>query len=74
MMQATSASAEREPAAPATGESVPAARTVGRDELPLCCPMPDAPLWNMHPKVYLPIEASGQATCPYCGARYVLKD
>jgi len=29
-------------------------------------------LWNSHPKVYLPIEASGSAKCPYCGAQYVL--
>ncbi len=47
---------------------------VRRADLPLSCPMPDMALWNSHPKVYLPIEASGEATCPYCGARYVLKD
>lgn len=46
---------------------------VTRADLPLSCPMPDAPLWNAHPKVYLPIEASGAATCPYCGARFVLQ-
>lgn len=45
---------------------------VRRSDLPLSCPMPDMALWNSHPKVYLPIEASGSATCPYCGARYVL--
>lgn len=74
MTHATFESAAPEHAAPTGGQPAPAARTVSRDELPLCCPMPDAPLWNMHPKVYLPIEATGQATCPYCGARYVLKD
>ena len=47
---------------------------VRRSDLPLACPMPDMPLWSSHPKVYLPIEASGEATCPYCGARYVLTD
>jgi len=26
----------------------------------------------MHPKVYLPIEATGEAICPYCGAHYLL--
>jgi len=31
-------------------------------------------LWNSHPRVYLPIEDAGEATCPYCGAVYVLKD
>jgi uncharacterized Zn-finger protein len=45
---------------------------VRRSDLPLSCPRPDMALWNSHPKVYLPIEASGEATCPYCGARYVL--
>ena len=36
---------------------------VTRADLPLSCPMPG-----------LPIEASGQERCPYCGALYVLKD
>jgi uncharacterized Zn-finger protein len=30
-------------------------------------------VWNMHPRVYLPIEKSGEAICPYCGAHYVLE-
>lgn len=48
---------------------------VTRAELPLSCPMPSMALWNSHPKVYLPIAAQGgEATCPYCGALYVLKD
>ncbi len=47
---------------------------VGHADLPLSCPMPGMSLWNSHPRVYLPIEASGQAKCPYCGALYVLKD
>jgi uncharacterized Zn-finger protein len=41
-------------------------------DLPLCCPMPDMILWNSHPRVYLPIEETGEAKCPYCGAEYVL--
>ncbi|HEX5757514.1 MAG TPA: zinc-finger domain-containing protein [Arenimonas sp.] len=45
---------------------------VRRSELPLCCPSPDMALWNSHPRVYLPIEATGSTTCPYCGALYVL--
>ena len=48
--------------------------TVTRADLPLHCPMDNMPLWNSHPKVYLPIEATGEAKCPYCGAVYVLKD
>lgn len=47
---------------------------VTRAQLPLSCPMPDMALWNSHPKVYLPIEATGEARCPYCGALYVLKN
>ncbi|GAB4511951.1 MAG: zinc-finger domain-containing protein [Sulfuricaulis sp.] len=47
---------------------------VTRADVPLSCPMPGMTLWNSHPRVYLPIEASGQERCPYCGAVYVLKD
>jgi len=39
----------------------------------LSCPMPGMTLWNSHPRVYLPIEDSGEERCPYCGAVYVLK-
>ena len=46
---------------------------VTRADLPLSCPMPGMSLWNSHPKVYLPIEATGSAKCPYCGAVYTLK-
>jgi uncharacterized Zn-finger protein len=45
---------------------------VKRDELPLHCPLPGMSLWNSHPQVYLPIEATGEAKCPYCGAEFVL--
>jgi uncharacterized Zn-finger protein len=45
---------------------------VTRADLPLSCPMPGMSLWNSHPKVYLPIENSGEAKCPYCGADYSL--
>jgi len=45
---------------------------VTRDDLPLSCPMPGMSLWNSHPKVYLPIEKTGTAKCPYCGADYSL--
>ena len=47
---------------------------VSRSDLPLSCPRPDDEVWNMHPRVYLPIEKTGEATCPYCGARYKLVD
>ena len=47
---------------------------VSRQDLPLSCPMPGQKLWNSHPRVYLPIEETGAASCPYCGARYRLID
>jgi uncharacterized Zn-finger protein len=42
-------------------------------DLPLHCPMPSMMLWNAHPRVFLPIEKSGEALCPYCGTRYTLR-
>ena len=45
---------------------------VREKDLPLSCPMPGMYLWNSHPKVYLPVEETGEAKCPYCGARYFL--
>lgn len=41
-------------------------------DLPLHCPMPQQKLWNTHPRVFLPIEATGAAKCPYCGTEYKL--
>jgi uncharacterized Zn-finger protein len=43
-------------------------------DVPLACPMPEMYLWNSHPQVYLPIEETGVAKCPYCGAEYTLVD
>ena len=42
-------------------------------DLPLSCPMPGMYLWNSHPRVYLPVETTGWAKCPYCSAEYTLK-
>jgi uncharacterized Zn-finger protein len=47
---------------------------VSHKDLPLACPRSENDLWNMHPRVYLPIEKTGEATCPYCGAHYILQD
>ena len=47
---------------------------VSRRDLPLSCPTPEQKLWNSHPRVYLPIEKTGETTCPYCSARYLLVD
>lgn len=49
-------------------------QTVRLKDLPLSCPRDEDLLWNAHPKVYLPIDKTGEETCPYCGTDYILKD
>lgn len=39
-------------------------------DLPLHCPLPGAPLWARHPRVFLDVTKTGHASCPYCGTRY----
>jgi uncharacterized Zn-finger protein len=46
---------------------------VDSSALPLSCPTPEMALWNSHPRVYLPIEQTGSAKCPYCGAEFNLR-
>ena len=46
---------------------------VAAADLPLSCPMPGMHLWNSHPRVFLPIEETGWAKCPYCSAEYTLR-
>ena len=48
--------------------------TVSRKDLPLSCPRAGDEVWNAHPRVFLPIEKTGEAVCPYCGAHYRLED
>lgn len=61
---------------PTAAKLVPASAerryAVTAEDLPLSCPMPGMFLWNAHPRVYLAIEATGHAQCPYCGAQYAL--
>ena len=45
---------------------------VTAEDLPLHCPMASMKLWNTHPRVYIPIEETGEAKCPYCGTIYKL--
>lgn len=47
---------------------------VTRNDLPLSCPRPSEAAAGLHPRVYLPIEKTGSAVCPYCGARYQLSE
>jgi len=39
------------------------------------CPHPTAgmELWNSHPRVFLDVAKTGEATCPYCGTVYRLR-
>jgi uncharacterized Zn-finger protein len=37
------------------------------------CPNPKMALWSAHPKVYLDLSKSGEASCPYCGTHYRLE-
>ncbi|HEY9571586.1 MAG TPA: zinc-finger domain-containing protein, partial [Pusillimonas sp.] len=43
-------------------------------DLPLYCPGPKAPLWSMHPRIYIEVVKTGKAICQYCGASYQLKE
>jgi len=54
-------------------ESPPKTVEITSRALPLACPLPDAPLWARHPRVYLDVTKTGEVTCPYCSAHYVLK-
>ena len=62
---------KKEPAPEACTKSV---YDVTRADLPVCCPPQDRRVWDAHPRVYLPIEKTGRAICPYCNAEFVLKD
>jgi len=43
------------------------------EDLPLHCPTPAMSAWESHPRVFLPLEKTGEALCPYCGTLYKLK-
>ena len=45
---------------------------VAVEALPLQCPPPEFPAWNLHPRVFLDFSHSREAACPYCGTCYVL--
>ena len=58
---------------PETAMAEPKTVEIAASDLPLCCPPANAPVWNQHPRVYLDVLHSGEATCPYCEAHYVFK-
>lgn len=45
---------------------------VSLQDLPLHCPNKNTPGWNYHPRVFLDIEHTHRAKCPYCGNEYQL--
>ncbi|MDH4134828.1 MAG: zinc-finger domain-containing protein [Gammaproteobacteria bacterium] len=56
-----------------TPATAPSRRSVTAKDLPLHCPTPDMSAWDSHPRVFLPIQETGEARCPYCGTLYTLK-
>ena len=46
---------------------------VTQKDLPLHCPLPVAPLWSRHPRVFLDVAKEREVLCPYCGTKYVYK-
>lgn len=59
--------------APVSAKGDSAIVEVTDKDLPLHCPNPAMPLWSSHPRVFLDLEADGEAMCPYCGTRYRLR-
>lgn len=43
-------------------------------DIPLYCPGPKAPLWSMHPRIYIEVVKNKVAKCQYCSARYALRE
>jgi uncharacterized Zn-finger protein len=57
----------------ASTQQLPRTVEVTEKDLPLECPMPATPVWNLHPRVFLDVVERGEMLCPYCGTRYVYK-
>lgn len=59
----------------AGAQAAPSDQTLEIDaqDLPVYCPGPRAPLWSLHPRVFLDVTHTGSARCPYCGTEYRLK-
>jgi uncharacterized Zn-finger protein len=71
-MNSTNPNAHRDAGEENIAANTERAYQVKRSDLPLSCPTPEMKLWNSHPRVYLPIEKTGHAQCPYCGANFEL--
>ncbi|MFZ9035623.1 MAG: zinc-finger domain-containing protein [Francisellaceae bacterium] len=40
----------------------------------ICCPTPETPSWNQHPRVYIDLEDVNEGVCPYCSTHFIVKD
>ena len=47
---------------------------VTKADLPVSCPTKEMELWNAHPRVYLAFENKSEEICPYCSAKFILKN
>jgi uncharacterized Zn-finger protein len=56
-----------------TGHDTQSHVEVTAEDLPLFCPTPDMSLWKAHPRVFIPVEKTGEARCPYCSTLYKFK-
>ncbi len=56
-----------------TGHNTQRVVEVTADDLPLYCPTADMTLWNGHPRVFIPVDQTDEARCPYCGTLYRFK-
>ncbi|HEX4884486.1 MAG TPA: zinc-finger domain-containing protein [Casimicrobiaceae bacterium] len=57
---------------PASPQELPPV-VVRPEDLPVYCPNPAMPLWSSHPRVFLDIDETGEARCPYCSTLYRLE-
>ena len=45
---------------------------VDAKDLPISCPNKKSPVWNVHPRVFIPLHETPKYTCPYCSTQYQL--
>ena len=63
----------KSPQKSATGAATGAAIELDGADLPAFCPNRQMTVWNQHPRVFLDVTTTGEASCPYCGTVYRLK-
>lgn len=48
--------------------------TIRSTDLPVTCPMETDEVWNMHPKVTIPLDRTDSYVCPYCSRVFELEN